>query len=70
LYGDTGQFLCQLLGAGVNIAWAFGATFVTFKIVNAVRSMRVSKEVEMEGLDVPEFGGLAYPEDAVSSPAG
>jgi Amt family ammonium transporter len=69
LYGDTSQFLCQLLGAGVTIAWGFGATLVTFKIVNAVRSMRVSREVEMEGLDVPEFGGLAYPEDAVSSTA-
>jgi hypothetical protein len=28
--------------------------------------MRVAKEVELEGLDVPEFGMLAYPEDAVS----
>jgi hypothetical protein len=27
--------------------------------------MRVSKEVELEGLDVPEFGLLAYPEDAM-----
>jgi Amt family ammonium transporter len=71
LYGDTSQFLCQLIGAGVNIAWAFGVTFIAFKIVNAVRSMRVSKEVEMEGLDVPEFGGLAYPEDVIASgPAG
>jgi len=25
--------------------------------------MRVSKEVELEGLDVPEFGMLAYPEE-------
>jgi ammonia channel protein AmtB len=35
-------------------------------VVNAVRSMRVSKEVEEEGLDVPEFGLQGYPEDAVS----
>jgi len=67
LYGDTSQFLCQLLGAGVNIAWAFGATFIIFKIVNAARSMRVTRDAEIEGLDVPEFGGLAYPEDAISS---
>jgi ammonium transporter, Amt family len=63
LYGDTSQFLVQLLGAGICFAWAFGATFVTFKVVNAIRSMRVSPEVELEGLDVPEFGGLAYPDD-------
>jgi Amt family ammonium transporter len=67
LYGDTNQFLCQLLGAGVNIAWAFGATFITFKIVSAAKSMRVTREAETEGLDVPEFGGLAYPEDVVTS---
>ena len=47
--------------------YAFGLTFVTFKVVNAVKSMRVSEEVELEGLDVPEFGGLAYPDDAVAS---
>jgi ammonia channel protein AmtB len=28
--------------------------------------MRVSKEVELEGLDVPEFGMQGYPEDAIS----
>jgi len=51
----------------VNAVWAFGLTFVTFKVVNAVRSMRVAPEVELEGLDVPEFGSLAYPEDAAST---
>ena len=34
------------------------STFVVFKVVNAVKSMRVSPEVELEGLDVPEFGWL------------
>ncbi len=68
LYGDSSQFFCQLMGASVNAVYAFGVTFVVFKLVNAVKSMRVSHEVELEGLDVPEFGGLAYPDDtAVSS---
>jgi ammonium transporter, Amt family len=64
-YGDTRQFLCQLMGAGICAAWAFGATFVVFKAVSAVKSMRVTAEVEREGLDVPEFGLPAYPEDAL-----
>ena len=64
-YGDTTQFLTQLMGAGIMVVWAFGATFIVFKTVNALKSMRVSKEVELEGLDVPEFGLLAYPEDAM-----
>ncbi len=70
LYGDTRQFAMQLLGATLCIAWAFGATFVVFSAVNAFRSMRVSKEAELEGLDVPEFGMPAYPEDEVVNAEG
>ena len=44
--------------------YAFGFTFVVFKIVNAVKSLRVSAAVEHEGLDVPQFGMLAYPESS------
>jgi Amt family ammonium transporter len=69
LYGDRRQFLIQLGGATLCAVWAFGATFVVFSIVNKVRSMRVEKEVELEGLDVPEFGMSAYPEDAIGSTA-
>jgi Amt family ammonium transporter len=65
LYGDTSQFLTQVMGAAICAAWAFGATFIVFKVVNAVKSMRVSREVEEEGLDVPEFGLAAYPEDSL-----
>jgi hypothetical protein len=63
LHGDTRQFLCQLGGATLCAVWAFGATFVVFTVVNKIRSMRVKPEVEQEGLDVPEFGMSAYPED-------
>jgi Amt family ammonium transporter len=49
--------------------WAFGATYAVFWSVNKVKSMRVAREVEEEGLDVPEFGMAAYPEDA-AVPAG
>jgi Amt family ammonium transporter len=47
------------------VLWAFGATYVVFTLVNKIKSMRVPAEVELEGLDVPEFGMHAYPEDAV-----
>jgi len=65
LHGDWSQFVVQLGGATLLAIYAFGATYVVFKAVNAWRSMRVSKEVELEGLDLPEFGMLGYPEDAV-----
>jgi ammonium transporter, Amt family len=65
LHGDSRQLLCQLFGATICAVWAFGATFIVFGIVNKIKSMRVSAEVELEGLDVPEFGMAAYPEDAL-----
>jgi Amt family ammonium transporter len=65
LHGDSSQFLVQLGGATLLAIYAFGATYIIFSAVNAWRSMRVTREVEMAGLDVPQFGMLAYPEDAV-----
>jgi Amt family ammonium transporter len=65
IHGDSSQFLCQSFGATICAAWAFGATFIVFWSVNKARSMRVTPEAEIEGLDLPEFGMPAYPEDAV-----
>ena len=62
LHGDASQFLVQLGGATLCALYAFGFTFVVFKMVNAVYPIRVSADVETEGLDGPQFGMLAYPE--------
>jgi Amt family ammonium transporter len=67
LHGDFSQFKCQLLGATLCAVWAFGATYGVFWVVNKIKVMRVSPEAELEGLDVPEFGLPAYPEDALVS---
>jgi len=63
LYGDSKQFLMQLAGATICAIWAFGVTFIVFSVVNKIKSLRVAREVEIEGLDEPQFGLLAYPED-------
>jgi Amt family ammonium transporter len=65
LYGDYRQFAMQFGGATLCAVYAFGLTYLVFSIVNAIKPMRVTKEVEREGLDVPEFGLSAYPEDEV-----
>jgi Amt family ammonium transporter len=67
LHGDASQFLIQLGGATLCAVYAFGATYVVFKFVNGIMPMRVSKETELEGLDIPEFGMEAYPEGDVSA---
>jgi Amt family ammonium transporter len=67
LYGDSRQVMLQLGGATLCALWAFGMTFVVFKIVNAVKLIRVTSSTELSGLDEPEYGMLAYREDAVVS---
>lgn len=62
LYGDVSQLWAQLIG--VAVAWIFGFTmaYVWFKFSNLITPLRVSREVEIQGLDVPEMGAHAYPD--------
>src|SRR4029079_1298330 len=50
LYGASTQFLMHLGGATFCALYAFAFTFVVFKLVNAVKPMRVPAAVELEGL--------------------
>ena len=64
-YGHASQLVAQLLDAGVLFVFGFTMAFVWFKISNAIIPIRVSKDVEIEGLDGPEMGALAYPDFAM-----
>lgn len=61
-YGDSSQFLAQLIAVAVLIVWGFGGSYLFFKALDKVWGMRVSPEAELEGLDIPEMGVLAYPD--------
>jgi Amt family ammonium transporter len=61
-YGDGGQFVAQLFHLFVGFAWAWGITYVIFSIAKRYMAIRVTPEAEIEGLDVPEFGVLCYPD--------
>jgi Amt family ammonium transporter len=65
-YGDVTQLYAQLLDAAVVAVFGFVMAYVWFKISNLITPIRVSKEVEMEGLDAPEMGVLGYPEFSVN----
>ena len=52
----------QLVGALAIAAWAFGTSFVIFKVIDLTVGMRVTPSEEREGLDRSEHGGEAYPE--------
>ncbi len=47
---------------------AFALAFAFFKILNALKLLRVAREAELEGLDMPEMGALGYPKDFEPAP--
>jgi Amt family ammonium transporter len=52
----------QLLGIAACFLWVFPTAFVLFKILKATTGLRISREEELEGLDVGEHGIEAYPD--------
>jgi ammonium transporter, Amt family len=56
------QLVAQVIGTITCFAFIFSASWAFFKVYDLVFGMRVSPEVEMEGLDVPEMGVHGYPE--------
>ena len=62
-YGDPTQLYAQLIAIAVLIVWGFGVSFVFFKILDKVWGLRIAPEAELEGLDIPEMGVLAYPDN-------
>ena len=48
LYGDPSQLVAQIVGTVTNLGFIFGASWVFFKVMDAVMGMRVSPEVELE----------------------
>jgi Amt family ammonium transporter len=65
LYGDAGQLIAQIIGPLTNFIFVFSTSWVMFKVLEKTIGLRVTPEVEIEGLDVPELGALAYPEHAL-----
>ncbi len=62
--------LVQLLGIGACFIYTFVVALVMFKIIAATVGLRVSAEEEIEGLDITEHGGEAYPDFGHSTHTG
>ena len=57
MYSRTG-----LAHSAVVTAASLGVGLVLMYVVKATGTLRISKEGEMEGIDLHEHGGSAYPE--------
>ena len=60
----------QLLGIAACFLWVFPMAFLMFKLIDKTVGLRISPEEELEGLDLAEHGGNAYPDFGVSSFSG
>ena len=54
------QLVTQVVAVAISVAWAGVGSGIAFTIAKAVTGLRVSEEVEREGLDLGEHGERAY----------
>jgi Amt family ammonium transporter len=67
-YGDPGQFVAQLIGVCTLVGVIFTLSYVFNAFIDFFVGQRVSSDVELEGLDLPEMGALGYPEFQLVTP--
>ncbi len=75
-YGDSGQFFAGLIGIGANVVYVGLTAGIGFLVVGKLMGgHRVSREVELAGLDVPEMGvdgyvgdpGISLPDESAAA---
>lgn len=59
-YDMVAQMTSQAWGVGVTVLWSAVVAFIAYKVVDLIIGLRVSEEVEREGLDTAEHGERAY----------
>ena len=62
-FGDPSQLLAQLIAVCVLFIWGFGVSYFFFRFLDKVWGLRVTPEEELDGIDVPQMGVLAYPDN-------
>jgi Amt family ammonium transporter len=65
-YGGASQFAAQFIGAAVNLIFVFAVMYGFFRVLNKLTPLRVSEEVEFEGLDQNEVSVTAYPDFSIT----
>ncbi|CBY23386.1 unnamed protein product [Oikopleura dioica] len=60
----NGVFAWNLVGFLAITLWAGGLSFITFFVLKKIKILRVSRDVEKEGLDIGKHGEPAYPKEA------
>jgi Amt family ammonium transporter len=65
--GGINQLVAQFIGNTCICVGVFVVSLILMYAVKATGTLRISKEGELEGLDIHEHGGLAYPEQVIQT---
>jgi Amt family ammonium transporter len=66
--GGVNQLVSQAIGSGATVAATAVVTLVLMLAVKATKTLRISHEGELIGMDIHEHGAIAYPEYALIPP--
>ena len=66
--GGTAQLVSQLIGSAATVGATAVVTTVLMLAVKATKTLRISREGELIGMDIHEHGAIAYPEYALIPP--
>ena len=61
--------VAQLIGCATLLGFVFTLSFVLNLVIDLAWGQRVSAKHELEGLDIPEMGALAYPDFVLKAEA-
>lgn len=59
--------ILQAVGAAAALVYTSAAAWVVFRVRHATMGLRVTREEELQGLDIGEHGVQAYPEFGLMS---
>lgn len=60
IYGNSGQFMIQLIAVGVTLVYSGIVTLIILALIKATIGIRVEGEEEIKGLDETQHGETAY----------
>jgi len=63
--GGASQLMAQVVGTLTNIVFVFILMYTFFKVLNMIIPLRVSAQMEQEGLDQAEVAVSAYPDFSI-----
>jgi Amt family ammonium transporter len=61
--------VAQLIGVATIVGFVFTLSFLFAWVIDLLMGQRASAKSELEGLDLPEMGAVAYPEFELKSPS-